>query len=305
MTTRIFISYSRHNADFARGIELQLNGRGFHVWLDTDKLRMGQFWREEIVQAISDCHYFVLLLSSRSIASENVVRELSLAEASSKPILPVMLEPVEIPDAMKYQLAGLQFVLVDSGQVDEAIRALLAVLPTPTPAGQPPSAGEAPSSEKKRPAGSDHCWNKTRLEAQLRLAIGPVASLLLESLPDPLLDSDRDALRELFAQQALDPALLEVAFAEAWIPPAPDPPAPIETDPAEDAALLAWLRLQLGPIADVIWDAPLRQSLRQAPLEARSRLEQLGVEPRVVEDLLRRSAAQEGSGPSSNWLNTG
>jgi hypothetical protein len=298
MSARIFISYSRQNSEFARRLELQLNEHGFQAWLDTHELRMGQLWREEIVQAISACDYFVLLLSSRSVKSENVVRELSLAEASSKPILPVMLEPVEIPDAMKYQLAGLQFVLVESAQVEQAMDALLAVLPTPTVNSDPIAVARELADDKTTPTTEARqeamagCWDKNRLEAHLVLAIGPMAAVLLETVRDPLDTSDRDALRVLFHRQALDLSLLEAALAHAWIPQGTDSTAPLSTDPEEESDPLAWLRLQLGPIADVIWDEPLRQALREAPGKARARLETLGVEPRVVEDLLRRCASQ-------------
>jgi hypothetical protein len=294
---RIFISYSRHNSDFARGLEMRLNDNGYNVWLDTDKLRTGQLWREEIVQAIAACDYFLILLSSRSIVSENVVRELSLAETSAKPILPVMLEQVEIPDKMKYQLAGLQCVLVDSAQVDQAIAALLDALPAPSAKGTPPPpaaegkpkppAEETPTAQET-PTVSAGSWDKARLWSQLSLAIGPMASLLLESLPDPLRVSDRDTLRAVFQRHQFDLGLLDAALAHSLISPAPEPPCLSPEGLAEDSSIIAWLRLQLGPIADVIWDDSLRRQVCQAPASARTRLERLGVEPRVVDELLRR-----------------
>jgi hypothetical protein len=131
MSARIFISYSRHDSDVARRLESQLNSRGYSAWLDTDRLRMGEFWREEIVQAIEGCDYFLLLLSEYSILSINVVRELSLAESAARRILPVMLHQVEIPDTMKYQLAGLQFVIVDAAHLEQGLHNLLDALPTP------------------------------------------------------------------------------------------------------------------------------------------------------------------------------
>lgn len=290
MSTRIFISYSRSNSDFAHRLEVGLKECGFQVWLDTDELQAGQFWREQIVEAIEICDFFVLLLSSRSIVSENVVRELSLAESSSKPILPVMLEEVEIPNKMKYQLAGLQFALVESAQIDQAIAALLSVLPTPesevtasAPAGDRPL-GETLSSMV------DSFWDKAKLLDQLLLAIGPMASVLLESLPDLLRNQDRDTLQALFEQHKLDRHLLDEALASAVMAAVPEPSSPEQCDGEIDASLVVWLRLQLGPIAELILDKRLIRELRDAPSEAIARLERLGVEPRVVEELLRRTS---------------
>ncbi len=73
-----------------------------------------------------------------------------------------------------------------------------------------------------------------------------------------------------------------------WISPAPEPPCLSPEGLAEDSSIIAWLRLQLGPIADVIWDDSLRRQVSRAPTAARARLERLGVEPRVVDELLRR-----------------
>lgn len=273
MNVRIFISYSRRDAAFALGLQARLNDQGWGAWLDSEKLQTGQHWREEIVQAIAGCDYFVLVLSSKSIQSENVVKELSLAESSSKPILPLMIEPVEIPDSMKYQLAGLQFVSLDCPALDDGLetliqpffQALIEALPHPAPTPAPQGTGR---------------WDKGKVLARLLLAIGPMAQLWLEARPDPLLDSDRVALEGLFRRHNLDGTLLAEALAEAQLPPGAD----------LDPSLAEWFRLQVGPIADLVWDGGLEEALRQAPLQAGARLERIGVDPAVVQELLNRLA---------------
>ncbi|MFM8661786.1 MAG: toll/interleukin-1 receptor domain-containing protein [Cyanobium sp.] len=273
MNVRIFISYSRQDAAFALGLQARLNDQGWGAWLDSEKLETGQHWREEIVKAIAGCDYFVLVLSSKSIQSENVVKELSLAESSSKPILPLMIEPVEIPDSMKYQLAGLQFVSLDCRALDDGLetliepffQALIEALPHPAPTPAPQGTGR---------------WDKGKVLARLLLAIGPMAQLWLEARPDPLLDSDRVALEGLFRRHNLDGTLLAEALAEAQLPPGAD----------LDPSLAEWFRLQVGPIADLVWDGGLEEALRQAPLQARARLERIGVDPAVVQELLNRLA---------------
>jgi len=273
MNVRIFISYSRRDAAFALGLQARLNDQGWGAWLDSEKLETGQHWREEIVQAIAGCDYFVLVLSSKSIQSENVVKELSLAESSSKPILPLMIEPVEIPDSMKYQLAGLQFVSLDCRALDDGLetriepffQALIEALPHPAPTPAPQGTGR---------------WDKGKVLARLLLAIGPMAQLWLEARPDPLLDSDRVALEGLFRRHDLDGTLLAEALAEAQLPPGAD----------LDPSLAEWFRWQVGQSADLGWDGGLGEALRQARLQAGARLERIGVDPAVVQELLNRLA---------------
>jgi hypothetical protein len=296
MSARIFISYSRHDSEFARELESALNNRGFNVWLDTDRLRLGELWREEIVQAIEECNYFLLLLSPHSIHSVNVVRELSLAESSSRLILPVMVEQVEIPDTMKYQLAGLQFVVFNSSLGNQGFQSLLSALPSPHAERSLDRAPE-PSRSSQRPTSAEtgDCWDKRMLLQHLTLAIGPMASLLVEPLPDPLHASDVQTLRTLFQQQRIDLDLLDRSLTPSQLASncvASD--IGTQSLPRE-AAIKEWFRIQVGPIADMIFDVDLCHDLSQNPSRARARLEELGVAPSVIDQVLHRFASVESS----------
>ncbi len=75
------------------------------------------------------------------MASSNVQRELQLALDHQRPILPLVLEPAEIPDTIAYGLAGVQQVYVgersERDWLPEALRALAvlgAVAPSPAAA---------------------------------------------------------------------------------------------------------------------------------------------------------------------------
>jgi adenylate cyclase len=63
-----------------------------------------------------------VLLSSSSVISENVTKEIALAAERKKKILPLDLEPVAIPNEMAYHLAGLQRAPMTN--IDSIIRAL-------------------------------------------------------------------------------------------------------------------------------------------------------------------------------------
>lgn len=78
------------------------------VWIDQHGIEIATSWSKEIVEAIESSKAFIILLSSASIASDNVVKELSIASESKRTILPIELEAVVLPSDFKYQLAGLQ-----------------------------------------------------------------------------------------------------------------------------------------------------------------------------------------------------
>ena len=104
MDEQVFISYARKDSDFARLLSQALCAEGFKTWIDIGAIQIGAIWREEIVNAIEVSSYFVVILSVHSIQSENVVKELSIAESSDKAILPILIDDVALPAQMKYQI---------------------------------------------------------------------------------------------------------------------------------------------------------------------------------------------------------
>ena len=106
----IFISYSSKDREKAEQLTELLSSAGLSVWIDRQGIVGAEKWATEIVEGIRACTTFILLISPRSIESENVLRELSLASEKRKRVLPVDLEPTELPTSFEYPLAGLQRV---------------------------------------------------------------------------------------------------------------------------------------------------------------------------------------------------
>jgi hypothetical protein len=106
----IFVSYSRKDDEAVRRFAGALRKDGHSVALDQDIIPGGQLWREKIVEAIGRADVVLVLLSSSSIKSDEVRKELDIAVDRKKAIVPALLEPVQVPDKIAYQLAGLQLV---------------------------------------------------------------------------------------------------------------------------------------------------------------------------------------------------
>jgi hypothetical protein len=122
---QIFISYSRRDTETVDRIAEQMKAAGLDVWLDREDIKAGNTWRVQIVQAIDSCLAFVLMLSPNSAASDNVRREIDLAQDAEGPLLPLMLEPVKIPPEIRYQLAGQQFIDVQMLGFEKAVGQLI------------------------------------------------------------------------------------------------------------------------------------------------------------------------------------
>jgi len=108
--SHFFISYSRRDLEIVDKYVHALAEMGMNAWVDREDIKVGNSWRVQIVEAIDTCDAFVFFLSSNSAASANVHKEVILAQDSGRPTYVVMLEVVRLPAAIRYQLAGLQFI---------------------------------------------------------------------------------------------------------------------------------------------------------------------------------------------------
>src|SRR3972149_5391753 len=106
----IFLSYARNDLQRVKQTAQALQRAGFETWIDTRNLRGGDLWTKEIAEAISACNIFLLFLSTSSMTSDNVRREVQLAYEKKKKIIILRLEKVKIPRKLQFQLAGIQWI---------------------------------------------------------------------------------------------------------------------------------------------------------------------------------------------------
>ena len=128
MAEEVFISYGSADRKRIQDLVTRLRQAGITVWIDEAGIEGAAMWSQEIVSAINNCNILILAISTNSAQSKNVVRELALASEDDKTILPVFIEPTEIPESMKYQLAGIQRVEYFEGNEDESIGGVLRAL---------------------------------------------------------------------------------------------------------------------------------------------------------------------------------
>ena len=125
MSPEVFISYAAKDRNRVLSLVKRLRDAGVTVWIDQAGIDVSTMWSQEIVNAIRDCKVMLLSISPHSTESENVVKELALASERKKPIIPVYLEPSNIPGTMEYQLAGIQRVEYFAESEDAAFRAMI------------------------------------------------------------------------------------------------------------------------------------------------------------------------------------
>jgi adenylate cyclase len=178
----IFISYSSKDREYAEQLTELLASAGLSVWIDKSGIEAAESWSESIVDAIDSCKAFIVMLSPASILSNNVVKEVSLASEKRKKILPLDLEPVELPKNMQYALAGIQRAPMTN--IDAVIRALgkLGLVATQAPSFKLVHETDARKSlmilpfEDLSPTG-DNGWFADGLASELISALSNVKAL--------------------------------------------------------------------------------------------------------------------------------
>jgi len=101
--TRVFISYSRMDKEFARKLVEALGARGFEAFMDTKDILPGENWQRRLGFLILSADTVVFVLSPNSVTSEICLWEVESAERDAKRILPVVWRAVtgEVPDRLK------------------------------------------------------------------------------------------------------------------------------------------------------------------------------------------------------------
>ncbi|MBU2527483.1 MAG: toll/interleukin-1 receptor domain-containing protein [Bacteroidetes bacterium] len=104
-TETIFFSYSRDDSEFVLQLAKNLRQAGANIWLDQLDISAGSRWDKSIEQALTRSKTLLVILSKTSVASDNVLDEVSFALEEGKTVVPVLLEDCEIP----FRLRRLQY----------------------------------------------------------------------------------------------------------------------------------------------------------------------------------------------------
>lgn len=156
---KVFISHSSADAKISDSLYRFLEQNGVGCWMDMHDLTPGIPYAKGIMQGLHACEATVILISAKSIESDDVLNEIDQAHAAGKILFPVFIEDVKLPHDFRYYLARRQWVTAynDRQKAFEDILAALVNLGVGQP-GQKPVAVQIEDDEEpkksllKRPA---------------------------------------------------------------------------------------------------------------------------------------------------------
>jgi hypothetical protein len=106
MAHDVFLSHSAHNREVADAICDALEKTGIRCWVAPRDVRPGRSFPGEITRAIQQSKVMVMVFSSHSNNSEQVLREVQLATDSRLVIIRFRIEDVALTDDLRYFLSS-------------------------------------------------------------------------------------------------------------------------------------------------------------------------------------------------------
>ena len=125
MSHDLFISYSTMDKPTADAVCAALERAGIRCWMAPRDILPGRIWGEAIIDAIRHSSLMVVVFSSSSNASAQVLREIERAVSKGIAILPFRIENVEPSGSMEYFLATPHWLDAITPPLDRHIQSMV------------------------------------------------------------------------------------------------------------------------------------------------------------------------------------
>jgi TIR domain len=138
--SHVFISYVRENIKVIHRLSEALKAYGVEVWLDRDRIRAGQRWKDAIREAIQQGAFFIACFSKeyhqRSKTYMNEELTLAIEELRQRPtdrewFIPVLLAGGQVPNrsiGAGETLHDIQWVYLSEERWDIGVQQIIAVV---------------------------------------------------------------------------------------------------------------------------------------------------------------------------------
>ena len=110
MTHEVFICHASRDKPVAEAVCATLESRHIRCWIAPRDVLPGTEWAEAIVDALDGSRIVVLVLSSSSNSSPQVIREVGRAASNDTPIVPLRIDNVPPSKAMGFFVSSHQWL---------------------------------------------------------------------------------------------------------------------------------------------------------------------------------------------------
>jgi len=174
----VFISHSQHDSDTAAEVCAALEREEIRCWMAPRDIVAGRNWGGAIVQAIGASRLLILVFSSHSNDSPQVLREVERATSRNVTIVPYRIEQVEPSSELEYYLSVTHWLNAFGADRAQSLTALVRTVrqilgrdeARPAPSLEPPSGTRLEPAPDKDPASfrsCPYCAERIRVDARI------------------------------------------------------------------------------------------------------------------------------------------
>jgi len=124
----VFISYSHKDKSSADAVCHYLEGDGMKCWMAPRDIVPGEKWAKSIAGAIPKGKVLLLIFSSHSNVSDQVLREVELAISNGKIVVPVRVEDIKPSGEMEYYLSTVHWIEIIGPESDSNLKKLTGIV---------------------------------------------------------------------------------------------------------------------------------------------------------------------------------
>ena len=128
MDSDVFISYSNKDKNAADAVCSIMEQNGIRCWMAPRNITPGLPFAEAIIDGIKDSRIFVLIYSSNSNNSSQVIKEVDRAVQYKLAIIPFRLEDVPMTKQLEYYVSNVHWMDALTPPLDEHIEKLCRVV---------------------------------------------------------------------------------------------------------------------------------------------------------------------------------
>lgn len=182
----VFLSHSHADKAFARKLAADLRKAGHAVWIDEAEINIGDSLIEKIREGLDQVDFVAAIISSASVTSKWVTKELDIAsnheiDEGRVVVLPLVLESVEIPGFLKGKFYG---DFSDLSRYNETFDLLLRKLGPSSPSFSPPDEELAQLRAQLTEAKAALVEHEAALQAYQALALRGKSQKLIDAIAD-------------------------------------------------------------------------------------------------------------------------
>ena len=118
----VFISYQWGKQPEVKALYARLSEAGFSCWMDIAQMGGGDSLYEKIDRGVRGCQVVLSCVTRKYALSANCRREVSLADALKKPIVPLLLETSAWPPEGPMSMVFTQLLYINFCSPDESVQ---------------------------------------------------------------------------------------------------------------------------------------------------------------------------------------